>query len=369
MSIVIKIRDRRYGHLGSMLAAADYIAHIQRRDGEIPWSRWGRTDPWDHVESAMGLTVGGYRSRARKAYLWCADKQLPDGSWWSCYRRGKPRRGAYKDSNMTAYLATGVFHYYLATGDKAFVYTMWPVVDKAMAYVEGLQAGTGQIYWAQKADGTTDTKALLAGSCSIYFSIGCAIRIAHLVGEQRPNWLHMRRRLQKAIVEYEELFDVSTRRYAMDWYYPVLCGALRDKAAHERIEGQWGQFVIPGIGVRCVCDRPWLTIAETSELVITLAAMGRMEQAREVLGWIKNTRYRNGAYWTGFTLPDCRIYTKEKTTWTAASTLLAADIVYEITPASELFSHSFWEGILDTAIDVETPRQVSHDEPMATAAL
>jgi hypothetical protein len=113
----------------------------------------------------------------------------------------------------------------------------------------------------------------------------------------------------------------------------------------ERIENGWKRFVIEGSGVRCVSDRPWVTMAETSELVITLAAVGMNDLASEVFGWISNMRYKNGAYWTGFTLPDCRIFTKEKTTWTAASALLAADILYGITSASGLFSHSFWDNV------------------------
>jgi hypothetical protein len=30
-----------------------FIASIQKENGEIPWSVGGKTDPWDHVESAM----------------------------------------------------------------------------------------------------------------------------------------------------------------------------------------------------------------------------------------------------------------------------------------------------------------------------
>ncbi len=326
-----------------LLRAADYIAAVQRKDGEIPWSRWGKTDVWDHVESAMGLTVGGYLAGARKAYLWCKKKQLADGSWWSVMWRGKPRKDAYKDTNMICYVATGLYHYYLACGDVDFVRSLWPMVKLAIDFVLALQGPEGQIYWARKADGSVDKKALLAGSCSVYFSLGCGIELGKLVGEYRVDWGQARARLARAICRKENVFDPSTRRYAMDWYYPVLCGAVRDGEAVKRLEDGWEQFVIEGIGVRCVCERPWVTMAETSELVITLAAMGMRDLALEVFSWIAKTRYKNGAYWTGFTLPDCRIFTKEKTTWTAASTLLAADILYDISSASELFNHRFWD--------------------------
>ena len=339
---VLKLATQQRRCVRSLLRAADYIAGVQRRDGEIPWSRWGKTDVWDHVESAMGLTVGGYAERARRAYLWCKKKQLPDGSWCSTFWRGRPRKGWYKDSNASAYIATGLLHYHIACKDMAFVETMWSTVERATDFVITLQGRGGQVFWALKMDGSIDEKALLTGCCSIYLSLGCATKLAQLLGEDRPAWEDARQELGKAISTRQDLFDPSTRRYAMDWYYPVLCGAVRGEAARRRLEKGWDRFVINGTGVRCVSDRPWVTMAETSELVMTLAAAGLRDLAEEVFGWITNMRYKNGAYWTGFTLPDCRIFTKEKTTWTAASTLLAADMLYDITRASQLFSHSFW---------------------------
>jgi len=342
---VLRIESASNIDIKDLLRAADYIAWVQRRDGEIPWSRWGKTDLWDHVESAMGLTVGGYLRQARNAYSWCREKQLSDGSWWSLLWRGRARKGAYKDSNMTAYVATGLYHYYIASGDKDFVASMWPMVQRAIDFVVSLQGPDGEIYWARNADGSVDKKALLAGSSSVYFSLGCAIRLSEIMGKRKTHWEKARCLLGRAISANQKVFDPSTKRYAMDWYYPILCGAVRGARALERIENGWKRFVIEGSGVRCVSDRPWVTMAETSELAITLAAVGMNDLASEVFGWISNMRYKNGAYWTGFTLPDCRIFTKEKTTWTAASTLLAADILYGITSASGLFSHLFWDNV------------------------
>ena len=64
----------------------EYILGLQRESGEIPWFEGGHTDPWDHVESAMGLAVGGEHAAARRAYAWLRDRQLPDGGWWAAYR-------------------------------------------------------------------------------------------------------------------------------------------------------------------------------------------------------------------------------------------------------------------------------------------
>jgi squalene cyclase len=65
-------------------AVCRLIIATQLPSGEIPWSTGAKTDPWDHVEAAMGLTVGGYLEQARRAFDWLRSMQLADGSW---YRR------------------------------------------------------------------------------------------------------------------------------------------------------------------------------------------------------------------------------------------------------------------------------------------
>ena len=67
---------------------ASFIARTQRSDGEIPWAVGQKTDPWDHIECAMGLSVGGYYKEARRAFLWLAERQLEDGSWYTAYHQG-----------------------------------------------------------------------------------------------------------------------------------------------------------------------------------------------------------------------------------------------------------------------------------------
>ena len=64
----------------------DYIRQVQLPSGAIPWFEDGYCDPWDHVESAMGLSIGGDFSNAERAYFWLAEKQLDDGSWWAAYK-------------------------------------------------------------------------------------------------------------------------------------------------------------------------------------------------------------------------------------------------------------------------------------------
>jgi MMP endo-(1,4)-3-O-methyl-alpha-D-mannosidase len=327
------------GALLDMESTAAYIAGVQRSNGEIPWSPGGKTDPWDHVENAMALSVAGWWPQAEAAYGWLANGQLDDGSWWSHYQGGEPGEGAFKDANLSAYIAVGVLHHYLASGDQAFLREMAPAVARAMDFVTSLQGDHGAVCWAQTAEGAVDPTCLLTGCSSMYLSLGCALEIEAVLGRSRPDWALARQRLGQAIRQKPQLFDQSKARFSMDWYYPVLCGALTGSQAAERIDQGWDDFCLPGWGVRCVADRPWATVAETCELVMACAAMGRLETAREVFGWIGEMRDGDGGWWTGITCPDQEIYPVEKTTWTGAAVILAADAVHGLSPASRIFRH------------------------------
>lgn len=317
------------------------ITAIQLPSGEIPWSRGDKTDPWDHVESAMGLTVGGFYAEARQAFLWSRSMQLADGSWYASYRHGTPADRT-RETNMSAYIAVGVFHFWQATGDRSFLAHMWDTVRRAIEFVLSLQAPGGEIYWAVSPLGKVDPMALLTGCSSIYMSLRCALAIADELDRLQPGWTAATTRLGYAIRHRPYAFNMTKSRFSMDWFYPVLCGAVTGADAHGRIQRQWKKFVVEGLGVRCVSDQPWVTIAETSELVLALAAMGDMEKAHIVFNWLTDHVFTDGSFWCGFTFPDMTRWPEEKIAWTNAVVLMAADALFDLTPAARIFSHDGW---------------------------
>jgi len=322
-------------------APAALIAGTQRPSGEIPWCDDRKTDPWDHVESAMGLAMAGFLSEARRAYEWLAANQLTDGSWYSAYLEGVVQDRT-RDANMSAYVAVGIYHYFLLTGDRGFASDLWPTVSAAIDFALSLQTSTGEIHWAISPSGNVDRMALLTGSSSIYMSIKCALALAEVLGRQRPDWRTALCRLGDAIRTRPHLFNMTKSRFSMDWFYPVLSGAITGADAQRRIEHGWKKFVVEGLGVRCVSDQPWIAIAETSELALALAGMGHLDQARVVFNWISNRRFEDGSFWAGFTFPDMTIWPEDRIAWTNAGVLIAADAIFGITPAAGLFSHRFW---------------------------
>jgi hypothetical protein len=332
----------------SLLVGADalsrtceYIASIQLDNGGIPWFANGIIDPWDHVESAMGLTVGGRYPEAEAAYLWLTRFQHPDGYWLAAYDGDAVADGTRAETNFVAYVATGVWHYYLATRDEGFLATLWPTVARALDFVIGLQAATGEIYWALDTRTGINKDALVTGCNSIYRSLDCGIAIARQLGEPCHHWIQARERLGTTLTSRPERFDrtwASKARYSMDWFYPILSGVRSEKAAAQHLDARWQEFVEPGLGCRCVSDQPWVTIAESCELVMACTAAGQLERARSLFDDLARFQAEDGSWWTGYVFTDDVMWPDERPTWTAGAVLLAADALEGITAANQLFT-------------------------------
>jgi len=323
-----------------MLATANSIAATQRPDGAVPWPD-GHVDPWDHVECAMALSACGLTLPARLAYKWLRDTQRPDGSWPRT--TGGPDAPTVEtvtdhaaESHHAAYVAVGAWHEYLVSGDRRFIERMWPTVRKAIDWVLDLQVPRGEVAWERDAAGASGGFALLSGSASIQQGLRCAVSLAELAGEPRPDWELASVQLGHVIASHPEAF-ADKSQFAMDWYYPVLGGALRGAVAAERIAQGWDTFVVPGLGVRCVSDQPWVTVAETCELVLALDACGQQERAREVFDTIARLRHDDGSYWTGWQYANENHFPAERSTWTSAAAVLAADALAGFSGGSAIF--------------------------------
>ncbi|HEY4345717.1 MAG TPA: prenyltransferase [Parvibaculum sp.] len=330
------------------------ILELQRDNGAIPWYDGGVIDPWNHTEAAMGLTVLGEIEHARRAFRYLTDTQLKDGSWWGKlgsavpfdddeqYKGGDEGAGhSIRDTNFAAYIATGAWHHYLVTRDRKWLGQIWPHVEQAIKFVVSFQTPHGDIRWAADDAHTPEDDALITGCSSIYKSLECAIHIAQELGKSSHGWSAARTRLGEALRDKPHRFDrtwESKARYSMDWYYPVLAGVVTGEAARKRIASKWDIFVAEGKGCRCVSDQPWVTIAESAELVMALLVAGERKRAEAMLSWQHQWRDTDGAYWMGYQFVNEVAWPVEKPAWTAAAVILATDAVIGMTPASRLFA-------------------------------
>ena len=317
-----------------ILATGHSIATMQEPSGAVPWPD-GHTDAWDHVECAMALSVCGLTGPARRAYEWLRRTQRADGAWPKQTVRGQVTDAAV-ESNQVAYVAVGVWHELQVTGDESFAVRMWPTVHSAISFVLDLQTERGEILWERAADGSPASYALLTGCSSTYQSLRFAVALAEFMGEPQPDWELAADQLGHVIAEHPEAF-ADKSRFSMDWYYPVLGGAVRGDAARRRLASGWAEFVVPGLGIRCVRDEPWITGAETCELVLALDAIGDRDAALGVYADVQHLRDPSGAYWTGWQYVDEAHFPAERSSWTAAAVVLAADALARASGGCDLF--------------------------------
>ena len=303
-------------------ATVDWIAAVQQPDGMIPWFPGGHGDPWNHVEAAMALDAGGRHAEAAAAYRWLAATQRPDGAWHQYYRAGRVTEPTL-DANVTAYVATGAWHHFLATGDRGFLAEMWPAVDRAVGFVLALQRPRGEVIWARHADGTPWSFALLTASSSTYASLGNALAVAARLGHERPAWAGAAAALGRVIATEPDAF-LPKDRWAMDWYYPVLTGVVTGEAARDRLAAGYRRFVLDGRGVRCVADKDWVTAAETAECALAHVVAGEVDTAARLLDWAGHLRGPDGSWFTGMVHPQRHLFpAAERTTYSAAAVVLA----------------------------------------------
>ena len=173
----------------------------------------------------------------------------------------------------------------------------------------------------------------------MYHSLRCALALADDRGEPQPDWELAAATLGHAVAAHPERF-APRERYSMDWYYPILGGAMRGEAAHQRLAAGWDTFVVAGLGVRCVSDRPWVTGAETCELALALCAIGEHARAADVFADMQHLRHDDGSYWTGYVYTDDARWPEERTTWTGAAVLLAAAVLAGEPVTSAVFGGS-----------------------------
>ncbi len=321
---------------GQVMATAQSIAALQRPDGMIPWFPGGHCDPWNHVEAAMALTAVGLDEQADRAYQWLVDTQLPDGSWFNYYL-ATGIKDPRLDTNVCAYLATGAWHRYVSTGEIDGLEQLWPAVEAGVDFVLRWQRLDGAIHWSLDSVG-------IPGGVRPPHRVLVDLpqppvrhRLRRAPGQERPDWELAAGRLAHALAHQPDAFAPKVE-FAMDWYYPVLSGALSGESARRRMAGSWDTFVMEGRGVRCVSTGEWVTAAETAECVLALDALGMDEMALRLLSWVQTLRNEDGSYWTGMVYPEEATYPPlERSSYTAGAMVLAADALSRTTPASGIF--------------------------------
>jgi hypothetical protein len=70
---------------------------------------------------------------------------------------------------------------------------------------------------------------------------------------------------------------------------------------------------------------------------MALDACGMRAQAREVFASVQHMRERDGSYWTGWQFANQTPFPRERSTWTSAAVVLAADALAGRTGGAGIF--------------------------------
>ncbi len=322
-----------------LLQTAKSIANLQRPSGMIPWFENGHCDPWNHVETAMALDVMGLHENSYRAYQWLRSMQRPDGAWSNYYNFDGSIKDFKLDSNVCAYVGTGLWHHWLCTRDIGELREFWPMLKNAMNWVLQMRLANGTILWAREENEKPWDYALLTGCSSIRHALISAANVADVLKTPKPEWYEAAAKIDEAIREMPQVFEPK-ERWAMDWYYPVLSGSLTSSAAKARLEDQFETFVMHENGVRCVSDEPWITASETAECSMAFAAIDDIDTAQFLLNTTSHHRRHDGSYLTGLVYPDKVVFPADETSaYTGAAIILAADSLYSISPAARIFRY------------------------------
>ena len=319
---------------------AKFIKSIQLESGAIPSNDDGSHDPWDHIESIMGLNFANEYESSKLAFDWLIKNQNQDGSWFSKYMDDIPIE-KNKPTHFAPYISVAALHFYKIFSDKEYLEYLWPSIESAINFSIKLQIQNGTIPWSVDKNQKIEEDFLLTGSSSILKSIECGIAISKIIKSTKnlEDWNHSYELLSKAIKNPSGKFDLlkDRKRFSMDWYYPILSGCLNDNQKIFYVDKVFKDFYIKEMGIKCVIEEPWVTVAETCEFIICLMISGRDEDAKKLLKDVINISDINGVPYMGWQYEENIFWPLERPSWTSAALIIAADSVMGLSKGKDLF--------------------------------
>ena len=320
------------------LRIAKSIKTNQLDSGAIPSNADLSHDPWDHIEAIMGLNFLRDKESSDLALKWLKNNQNKDGSWYAKYSNNDPIE-LNKPTHFGPYISVAALHYFKIFSDKDKLFELWETIKSAIDFSIDLQNSNGTIPWSIDKNNEIENDFLLTGSSSILKSLECAIAISKILDlDSNEKWTKAYESLAYAVRNPEGLFDKKTdrSRFSMDSYYPIISGVLLDYEKEKYIKKIFKDFYVEGIGVKCVVDEPWVTVAETSEFIISLVISNELEEAKKILVEVMNISDSNDIPYMGWQYVENIFWPEEKPSWTAAALILAADSIFDFSPGSDI---------------------------------
>jgi len=288
----------------------NWIISNQSSSGAIFWDEKGKCDPWDHCECLIALAIYEEWEHFWRGVNWFITNLNEDGLIYAEFQNEKPSKLHY-ESHHAPYIIMPLIQASLIDKEqdykKILTNEQLLKLENIFEVLDDFKDEDGYFYWAKDSNGYSDN-SLITASMSIFLS---------LIAKDKS--------FPKFNTEmWQEKFNrdgVDRSRFSMDFYYPFLAGIKNNK---KEFLDLLDNYYVKGLGVKCVAEEPWVTIAESSECVISALIHDNEYIAKEIFNDIQQFQNKDGIFPTGYQYNMGIFWPEENSTWTNAAVIIAA---------------------------------------------
>ena len=324
-----------------LLPAKNWIVQNQFLDGSIPWDEKGKCDAWDHSECLISLAIYKEWEAFDKGVDWFFSNLNSQGLIYSEFNNQQPTQLNYQ-SHHAPYIALPLLQRYLIDKNLDHLNKYLPQLTTIFSSLLDFMDADGMYYWSKDDDGYSDN-SLITASMSIAISVQAytsIIEILDLANEKSDYDTDLKSKslkdlktlLDKSFWSNSEIqwnrFDrdgVDRSRFSMDFFYQSLARVNLDK---DFFKSNLKNFYEQDLGIKCVAEEPWITIAETSECIIATYLNYDKSLAIKMFEDILKFQNPDGIFPTGYQYKLDILWPNEQSTWTNAALIIAANVIY-----------------------------------------
>ncbi len=305
-------------------SAKNWIISNQSSDGAIYWDEKGKCDAWDHCECLIALAIFEEWEAFDKGIDWVLSNINSEGLIYSEFNFNKPSKDFF-EAHHAAYIFLPLLQRYLIDGKKEYLKKISNQLRTIYGGMKSFKDNDGYFYWAKNTEGYADN-SLITASCSVELSRRAYKYISEVIGSTfSDNDDFLNREMLGSEKFNRDGIDRS--RFSMDSYYPLLCGYGNKSDVTRLLK----DFYIEELGIKCVIEEPWVTLAESSESVIALIKSGEVDAAHKIFSDIIKLKNKDGIFPTGYQYKLDIFWPEENSTWTNAVVIMAADCLFDLT--------------------------------------
>jgi hypothetical protein len=290
--------------------AKNWIISNQSSSGAIFWDEKGKCDPWDHCECLIALAIYEEWEHFWKGVNWFFTNLNKDGLIYAEFKNEKPSK-LHHESHHAPYIIMPLIQASLIDQEQDYKKILSNEqllkLENIFEALNDFKDEDGYFYWAKDSNGYSDN-SLITASMSIFLSM-----VAKDKNFPKFN-----------IDMWQEKFNrdgVDRSRFSMDFYYPFLAGIKNNK---KEFLDLLDNYYVKGLGVKCVAEEPWVTIAESSECVISALIHDNENIAKQIFHDIQQFQNKDGIFPTGYQYKMEIFWPEEDSTWTNAAVIIAA---------------------------------------------